>query len=83
VVRCLADRRDDSSWSIGGVACQDGYGGPWDVAAGKVLVEEAGGVVRHIDGSQFVLRPGKGQSTMALASHVSGYSSGAGSSCLT
>ena len=40
---------------------EDGFGGPWDVAAGKVLVEEAGGVVSHHLGGPFVLMEGKGQ----------------------
>ena len=40
---------------------EDGFGGPWDVAAGKVLVEEAGGVFRHHLGGEFVLMAGKGQ----------------------
>ena len=40
---------------------EDGFGGPWDVAAGKVLVEEAGGVCRHPLGDPFVLMAGKGR----------------------
>lgn len=40
---------------------EDGFGGPWDVAAGKVIVEEAGGVLRHHLGGPFVLMGGKGQ----------------------
>ena len=36
-------------------------GGPWDIAA-IVLVEEAGGIVRAIDGGPFVLHMGKGKS---------------------
>lgn len=40
---------------------EDGFGGPWDVAAGAVLVEEAGGVCRHHLGGPFVLMAGKGQ----------------------
>lgn len=40
---------------------EDGFGGPWDVAAGKVIVEEAGGVCRHHLGGPFVLQTGKGQ----------------------
>lgn len=40
---------------------EDGFGGPWDVAAGKVLVEEAGGVCAHHLGGPFVLMAGKGQ----------------------
>lgn len=43
------------SWS------QDGFGGPWDVAAGKIIVEEAGGVYRSHLGGPFVLKAGKGQ----------------------
>lgn len=42
-------------------ACyEDGYGGPWDVCAGCVLVTEAGGVVRTPEGDSFVLGLGKG-----------------------
>ncbi|CAM9170978.1 unnamed protein product [Hapterophycus canaliculatus] len=37
---------------------EDGYGGPWDVAAGLVI---AGGVVRDLRNAEFALRPGKGQ----------------------
>ena len=40
---------------------EDGFGGPWDVAAGAVLVEEAGGVCRHHLGGPFTLMAGKGQ----------------------
>jgi inositol-phosphate phosphatase / L-galactose 1-phosphate phosphatase len=42
-------------------ACyEDGYGGPWDVAAGHVLVTEAGGVVRTPEGGPFTLFLGEG-----------------------
>ena len=39
-----------------------GFGGPWDVAAGAVIVAEAGGVVRAAapGGAPFVLRHGRG-----------------------
>ena len=40
---------------------EDGFGGPWDVAAGAVIVQEAGGVVRMVKGEPFELRAGKGQ----------------------
>ncbi len=40
---------------------EDGFGGPWDVAAGKIIVEEAGGVCRMVTGEDFVLQAGKGQ----------------------
>eukprot|EP00903_Cladosiphon_okamuranus_P006100 g6010.t1 len=40
---------------------EDGYGGPWDVAAGLVIVREARGVVRGLRNDEFVLKPGKGQ----------------------
>ena len=40
---------------------EDGFGGPWDVAAGAVLVREAGGILRDHLGGPFVLRQGKGQ----------------------
>jgi len=40
---------------------EDGFGGPWDVAAGAVLIEEAGGVCTHHLGGPFVLMSGKGQ----------------------
>ena len=39
---------------------EDGFGGPWDVCAGQVLVEEAGGVLAHHLGGPFVLMAGKG-----------------------
>ena len=39
---------------------EDGFGGPWDVAAGAVIVQEAGGVCRHHLGGPFVLMTGKG-----------------------
>tara|TARA_B110001452_G_scaffold5321_1_gene4997 strand:+ start:437 stop:1336 length:900 start_codon:yes stop_codon:yes gene_type:complete len=39
---------------------EDGFGGPWDVAAGAVIVQEAGGVCRHHLGGPFVLQAGKG-----------------------
>jgi len=40
---------------------EDGFGGPWDVAAGHVIVHEAGGVMRDHLGGPFVLMAGKGQ----------------------
>ena len=40
---------------------EDGFGGPWDVAAGAIIVEEAGGIVRSHLGEGFVLKAGKGQ----------------------
>mmetsp|Transcript_36162 Transcript_36162/g.46429 ORF Transcript_36162/g.46429 Transcript_36162/m.46429 type:complete len:319 (+) Transcript_36162:152-1108(+) len=40
---------------------EDGYGGPWDVAAGMVIVAEAGGVFQSTDGTSFVLEQGKGK----------------------
>lgn len=40
---------------------EDGFGGPWDVAAGAVLIEEAGGICRDHLGGPFVLKGGKGQ----------------------
>ena len=39
---------------------EDGFGGPWDVAAGHVLIEEAGGVCAHHLGGKFELMAGKG-----------------------
>lgn len=30
--------------------------GPWDIAAGKLLIEEAGGIITNWDGSSFVLK---------------------------
>lgn len=39
---------------------EDGFGGPWDVAAGIVLVKEAGGELRAIDGGGFVFETGRG-----------------------
>jgi inositol-phosphate phosphatase/L-galactose 1-phosphate phosphatase len=40
---------------------EDGFGGPWDVAAGAVIVKEAGGVCSDHLGGPFVLKAGKGQ----------------------
>ena len=40
---------------------EDGFGGPWDVAAGAIIVEEAGGICRNHLGQPFVLKAGKGQ----------------------
>jgi len=40
---------------------EDGYGGPWDVAAGIVIVREAGGVVQQPDGTPFALKMGPGK----------------------
>lgn len=45
------------------VSCyyEHGFGGPWDVAAGLVLVHEAGGVAKTAsDGSDFILSFGRG-----------------------
>ena len=39
---------------------EDGYGGPWDMAAGYVLVTEAGGMVCTPEGDPFVMKLGKG-----------------------
>lgn len=39
---------------------EDGYGGPWDVAAAYVVVTEAGGVVTTPEGGPFTLSMGKG-----------------------
>lgn len=40
---------------------EDGFGGPWDVCAGAVLLQEAGGICRDHLGGPFVLKAGKGQ----------------------
>mmetsp|Transcript_18504 Transcript_18504/g.53103 ORF Transcript_18504/g.53103 Transcript_18504/m.53103 type:complete len:287 (+) Transcript_18504:148-1008(+) len=45
------------------VSCyyEHGFGGPWDVSAGLVLVQEAGGVAKSAsDGSTFILSFGRG-----------------------
>jgi fructose-1,6-bisphosphatase/inositol monophosphatase family enzyme len=42
------------------VYIEDGYGGVWDVAAGSLLVTEAGGVCVCVDGSPWKLHLGKG-----------------------
>ena len=42
------------------VCFEDGYGGPWDVAAGCVIVSEAGGAVCTPTGEPFQLRMGEG-----------------------
>jgi inositol-phosphate phosphatase/L-galactose 1-phosphate phosphatase len=39
---------------------EDGYGGPWDVVGGIVIITEAGGVVSGIRGEPFELSMGKG-----------------------
>ena len=39
---------------------EDGFGGPWDVAAGKVVVAEAGGTCTLVSGAPFELLAGKG-----------------------
>jgi inositol-phosphate phosphatase/L-galactose 1-phosphate phosphatase len=39
---------------------EDGFGGPWDVAAGQVIIEEAGGECRLVSGAPFQLMAGKG-----------------------
>lgn len=39
---------------------EDGFGGPWDVAAGYVAVMEAGGVCSAVSGAPFELLAGKG-----------------------
>ena len=51
--------------ATGQVSCyyEHGFGGPWDVCAGIVLVKEAGGVVldaRHVDGVDLKMNFGKG-----------------------
>ena len=40
---------------------EDGYGGPWDVAAGICIINESGGVVTDISGQPFRLKNGKGK----------------------
>ena len=50
----VANGRIDAFW-------ETGFGGPWDVAAGSLLVIEAGGVaVDAPSGAPFRLMPGKG-----------------------
>ena len=39
---------------------EDGFGGPWDVAAGAIIVAEAGGVCLSHLGGEFQLMRGKG-----------------------
>mmetsp|Transcript_15718 Transcript_15718/g.36199 ORF Transcript_15718/g.36199 Transcript_15718/m.36199 type:complete len:294 (+) Transcript_15718:50-931(+) len=51
--------------ATGQVSCyyEHGFGGPWDVCAGIVLVKEAGGVVfdaRHVEGVDLKMNFGKG-----------------------
>lgn len=50
---------------------EDGVGGVWDVAAGKILVEEAGGVVVGWEGEPWVLRMGRGRVIAGNAALVS------------
>lgn len=45
----VAAGRLDAYWSVGGSIS------PWDVAAGKLLVEEAGGLVTQSDGSLYLM----------------------------
>ena len=40
---------------------EDGYGGPWDVAAGAVIVAEAGGVNWTLEREALQLNIGEGQ----------------------
>jgi len=40
---------------------EEGFGGPWDVAAGKIIIEEAGGTCKMVLGDAFTLLAGKGQ----------------------
>ena len=40
---------------------EDGYGGPWDVAAGICIIMESGGTVKNISGEPFQLKHGKGE----------------------
>ena len=49
---------------------EDGFGGPWDVAAGKVIIEEAGGVVRGLSCAQLLLFSPLYNPGMCLLSHV-------------
>mmetsp|Transcript_28152 Transcript_28152/g.73797 ORF Transcript_28152/g.73797 Transcript_28152/m.73797 type:complete len:284 (-) Transcript_28152:472-1323(-) len=44
-----------------GVYFERGFGGPWDVAAGILIVREAGGVVCTLANSPLELRAGKGE----------------------
>lgn len=44
-----------------GLYFENGFGGPWDVAAGILIVQEAGGVVRTIADEVLVLQAGKGE----------------------
>ncbi|MGH9902546.1 MAG: inositol monophosphatase family protein, partial [Pyrinomonadaceae bacterium] len=60
IMHAQAVRRDGSAaLDLAYVACGrfDGFFEeglrPWDVAAGKILVEEAGGRITHYDGSPF------------------------------
>lgn len=40
---------------------EDGYGGPWDVAAGAIIVSEAGGVNWTLEKEEMQLSVGEGQ----------------------
>merc|ERR1711862_206183 len=49
--------------ACGRVSCyyEHGYGGPWDVCAGTIIVREAGGVVYNaVDNTEFQMHYGKG-----------------------
>lgn len=57
----VASGRIDAFWEVG-------FGGPWDVAAGLILVQEAGGVARAAPGGgAFVLKAGKGDILLGTA----------------
>ncbi|MBA2379968.1 MAG: inositol monophosphatase [Blastocatellia bacterium] len=74
-------RRDGSAaLDMAYVACGrfDGFWeeglNPWDVAAGKILIEEAGGTVTYYDGSQFsIYRPPVCASNGLIHSEMLGY----------
>jgi fructose-1,6-bisphosphatase/inositol monophosphatase family enzyme len=40
---------------------------PWDHAPGALLVREAGGVVRRLDGADYVVTPDPGEGLLAAA----------------
>ena len=72
---CLMDRHVRGLRNVGG-ACmamayvakgsfdaffEDGFGGPWDVAAGAILIHEAGGVCLDIHGEPMCVAKGAGR----------------------
>lgn len=56
-VRCFGSAAVDLAWIAAGIttAHWEGWLNPWDVAAGKLLIEEAGGIVTTYSGAPYTL----------------------------